>query len=148
MCLNERGIEAFDCARDERQMPHIGWTKAQVFLKRDGEEGAWKLERAGIARVFEGDGAIAGANGEESQIAPFRKSFEVATGMSNAVDLVKRVREVGDSRRLRDHSFGLEAHQLSCSPKARRSWAASLHARRSPPETGPLPSICTALMIQ
>ncbi len=40
------------------------------------------------------------------------------------------------------------AGPLSYSPRARRRWLSSFHAMRRPPDTGPLPSICTALIAQ
>ena len=144
--VDEIGIEAFQNFIDDGQMAQIGRVEAQVFFEWNGEENPRELQGPDIADFFECPWPMSGAYAEKGQIMPMREGFKMAAGVGNPVYLMEGVGEVCNSRTVR--SWMRTRVQPSCSPSARRRWPSSLHAMRSPPDTGALPSICTALMAQ
>ena len=74
--------------------------EAEVLFEGEGEEAAGELEGPDVAVLDQSLRAISGADTEEGQVVPPGKGLKVPAGVRNAIDLVERVREVGDARHM------------------------------------------------
>ena len=147
--VDDIGPEALEHFLDRGQMAQICRVEAQILFERDGERAPRQFQRPEVAVFFQRMRAVPCTHTEKRQIVTPRKGFKVAAGVGHAVDLVERVGKIRNARRLcRSWMPARADDQPSCSPSARRRCPSSLHAMRRPPDTGPLPSICTALMVQ
>ena len=86
-------------SEDARQMPPVREIESQVLLYRKGECAARQLERADGA-VFVGAIGRTCAHTEKGQAAAAGKGHKVPAGVRYAIDLVKGVGKVCDSRQM------------------------------------------------
>jgi hypothetical protein len=97
--VDDVGAEAEEFALDVGDVAAEEGVEGEVLLYADGSEAAGEFEGSELVGLLEALLAIAGADAKEGEVVALRVGYEVATGVSDAVDLVEGVRKIRYARR-------------------------------------------------
>ncbi len=95
--MNKIRLETAQCPHDEGDEAEEGDIEAEVFLEIEGKQAAVQFERPELIFDQEARLAVAGADAEEWQVAAAGKLFKLAAGVSDSIDFMEGIREIGNT---------------------------------------------------